>query len=142
MSKPELNRKLLKEVRDHILANPENLEMRTWAVQKDCGTIGCIGGWTNLLCAGRTEQVWQVWRKFSHHSAADAQQSLGLTDQEAHIMFFHFKKTAGEAGACEVACKIDTILEDRDEFVRKFGGIYCLDDHDSIDCPENEFSGW
>ena len=60
-----LNVKLLNKVKEHILAEPKRLRMEDWIVIKDkisaaqladnmidfadCGTVGCIAGWTVML---------------------------------------------------------------------------------------------
>ena len=33
------------KVRELILANPERFDMKDWEVERDCGTVRCIGGW-------------------------------------------------------------------------------------------------
>lgn len=39
----------LRQVLEHITANPETHDQNWWAVRTDCGTVACIAGHTVLL---------------------------------------------------------------------------------------------
>lgn len=129
--RPKLNRELLEQVRDFILEHPDYLNMVTFACRwpgNECGTVGCIAGWTCMLSeANQSDLESDKYSKVrnSYHLRElsfklNAIERLGLTHEEAKIMFYKTNSPHGQQGACEVACKIDTILRDRDEFVAKF----------------------
>lgn len=67
---------------------PERFDMNVWAETRggwfasperlltECGTCGCIGGWTNAL--------------FDGCGRADARDALGLTHEEANALFYPY----------------------------------------------------
>jgi hypothetical protein len=136
--KPELNRRLLRKVRDHILDHPKQFFMSTFVGHKQhsCGTHGCIAGWTCLLHYPISLRQTIAETEYDPRTddpidfGHDAMAALGLTPEEATLMFYKWKYTQGKKAACEAACKIDTLLKDRDEFVRKYQEQYSVDDDD------------
>lgn len=87
-----MNRKNIQKVRDHIAGlNPKRFNMALWAAERDgdddvapvrlkhdCGTCGCIGGWTDAIF--RTPR--------SKMGAESAGRALGLTEDQAQALFF------------------------------------------------------
>jgi|SRR5918992_2557049 hypothetical protein len=94
----QLNIELLKKVRDKIATTPEAYDQETWGRVEEaapCGTAACIAGWTitldekiplgKLHCLGRSGD-FLVANEYLHVNDV-ARDSLGLTDQEADILF-------------------------------------------------------
>lgn len=78
----KINITLLRKVKKHILEEPRRLDMnvvlngdQSGPDAPPCGTIGCIGGWTNFL-SGKPED-----------SLSDAAIRLGLDSDEQGRLF-------------------------------------------------------
>ena len=67
-----MNVELLEKVKQHILENPESLDMHRWS----CETTACISGWAVRL--SERENV----------SMVDGEIPLGLDDDEACRLFY------------------------------------------------------
>lgn len=55
-----MNMELLKKVRDHIVAHPEEHNQGTWGEKVGCGTVACAAGWTVLLGDERVRKVFEL----------------------------------------------------------------------------------
>jgi hypothetical protein len=84
----------LHRLRDFLAEVPANqFDMRHWWLSNDdtlfprekgrhhpCGTIGCIGGWTNFLATAKDEHVI--------HAEDRAEEWLGLNERTANALFY------------------------------------------------------
>jgi hypothetical protein len=93
---PKLNKKLLMEIRDHVLEEPRRLVMWNWRIDSDgpgdtyeddnamevefpsCNTAACIGGWACILSKVESANL---------NYAATARELLGLDDVQAGNLF-------------------------------------------------------
>ena len=110
-NQPELNKKLLRKVSKHILANPKNLDMGGFfdvepvKGKNMCGTVACVAGWAVALGAKGYDDTLEHEIKrinafdpelhpeelssaisgidFAYH----AKEMLGLTDYQAEGLF-------------------------------------------------------
>lgn len=90
-----MNKQLLRRVRDHILAEPTRLDMNVMLKAVDtkqngappCGTVGCIAGWTVVLEAGVKKLPGTAQEYFDLDVWGDAQEFLGLSNDEAGRLF-------------------------------------------------------
>lgn len=87
------NTALLEATMAQIREHPELHDQEQFFVETDCGTASCFGGWACAL-AGYDPQPGEFGRSGSVltsrgvRSAWDvAQQELGLTSREAHVLF-------------------------------------------------------
>lgn len=79
-----LNRELLLQVRGHILAEPESLDMDTVVEQWACGTVACIAGWTLLLAGVSPAEIHSKdWDEIS----AEAMCALGVRGASEGIFY-------------------------------------------------------
>ncbi len=76
-----------------VLEEPRRMHMAVWRDtsygmderhKPACGTIGCIGGWTEVMVQGGSP-----WR----HARRPARQILGLTPEQAEVLFYPLKLT-------------------------------------------------
>jgi len=115
---PVKNKELARKIRDHILAEPLRLNMRSWVIKRgdfdhlfdwgreeeyaSCGTAACIGGWAELL---------------SGEYVGAGAELLGLdTDEEAELFYrwFHspeYRKATVAQRAQMAARKINKLFE-------------------------------
>lgn len=111
-----LNRPLLQELRDFITKHPSQFNMSIWFESystlaqttpdqaiHNCGTIGCIGGWTGVLVMNKIpgavlslgyngEPEYTVKKAgYSVHPDADSEDlaglALGMTEEESTALF-------------------------------------------------------
>ena len=104
--------KRLEQVQKYILAEPKRLQMGTWAIiynvkgemfkqdkdmddLPDCGTVGCIAGWTALLENRKAlikQELKGLQKRGGQVSEPDieerARKILGLDDEQAQNLFF------------------------------------------------------
>ncbi len=93
-TKTRMNIKLLKTVRDAILANPRQFRMETFFSFYDsagnpapkCGTAACIAGWAIAIHDGTKLSVAadDAWNEHDN-----AKKHLGLTQKQADILFYY-----------------------------------------------------
>jgi len=114
-----MNVENIKRVRDHIAGLPaERFNMDCWAVGagqtfpfqlgaeaflSDCGTCGCIGGWTNA--------VFREGVLYSQHAAA---KRLGLNEETADALFFPDQAITGSYDTItipEAVAVLDHLIE-------------------------------
>ena len=117
---PKLNVPMLRKVQKHILSEPRRLDMETWTElltdeekklpsSPPCGTVGCIGGWTNILS-----------KTLGDIQAAEV---LGITQDEKECLFYTWKFQKGKGAVREVINKINLLIRDRAAFVKKWGAV-------------------
>jgi hypothetical protein len=94
-----LNVKLLRKVKEHILAEPNRLQMEEWIERSEpgkfiydydaevtvpaCGTTACIAGWTCLLEKGMEFDAPDCDR-----IPEEASKLLGVTEEETSGLFY------------------------------------------------------
>lgn len=94
-SKPRINKRLFRRIRDHILEEPRRFFMSAWVVRDSgkpslgysfasterppCGTAACIGGWAVILAGEKATN--------SGRTQARARKLLGLTKAQACGVF-------------------------------------------------------
>jgi hypothetical protein len=94
-----LNVKLLRKVKEHILAEPNRLQMGEWIERSEpggfvydydaevtvpaCGTTACIAGWTCLLGKGMEFDARGPFR-----ISAEANKLLGVTEEDTSDLFY------------------------------------------------------
>lgn len=101
----------------NVIANlpPERFNMNYWAayveneddveniveVLHNCGTVACIGGWTNAIFGDETESTY------------DAAKHLGLSDRTAHSLFYPWgiSKSFDEITIDEAIQVLDHLIE-------------------------------
>ncbi len=86
----EKNTELMTEVREAIRANPDLHDQGGWSsdgsrLPGECGTTGCIAGWT---AAVRGLTVAEVGYAHSDGVFGWAADELGLDEEEAKTLFF------------------------------------------------------
>jgi hypothetical protein len=93
-----MNKKLLMEVRDAILANPKHVNMATWVTNPDneykcpfdCGTTACIAGWASYLAAPShwpervKDEAAEPWKDLIAEHAA---KRLAIKFDDCEILF-------------------------------------------------------
>jgi hypothetical protein len=88
-----------------------------------CGTQACIGGWAVIL-GKKIKNVPRFlenhWRYESYFWYAAGKKLLGLTEQEANILFTVHTDRKGLAGAVFMSAEIDKLIKDRDKFVKSY----------------------
>ncbi len=109
--------KLLHKVKRHILEEPKRISMGVWIcldarrdgflTVSECNTIGCIGGWTEML-GGRFD-------KLSDNYGSTAVEILGLNMHQRRTLFFdsrlcHAKSQQTPSHARAVAKHIDRFI--------------------------------
>src|ERR1700726_2874983 len=119
---PKLNVALAMKVKKHILAEPKRLNMSFWMgnVTGDidappCGTQACIAGWACLLSVPKNKrrEIITKEKRYIFDPSVVGQKKLGLTNNEADILFGEFNEATGKKGAKEVARKIDALVAAR-----------------------------
>lgn len=84
-----LNVKLLRKVRDKILAEPDQFEMSQWFTQStgwkipNCGTAACIAGWTIAVSNRKKPSEFLTARNIQD----TALELLGIEDQDGWDLF-------------------------------------------------------
>jgi hypothetical protein len=106
-----LNLPRLKQVRDHVVAHPDQHDQGEWFIDingyekpcvigSECGTAACVAGWTVLL--NGDQPIKMAFPDHGYTSASSvalinggvmdiddrAQQILGLTDDQAQELFY------------------------------------------------------
>ena len=122
---------LLERVKAHILEEPRRLDMdifvRSAATEEicptaywpECGTTGCIAGWTVMLVKGREETI-QLDLTGGRVGRA-AQKLLGISDVERAELFYLWPEEYGVAkrngdhaeAARIIAARIDQFIAER-----------------------------
>jgi hypothetical protein len=90
------NAELAYRVLDHIDAHPEQWLQNVWIAKAECGTVGCVAGWTCLLSGDQpstpdedddpeeeTELVHVAWESDSRFIPARAAELLGIEFDDA-----------------------------------------------------------
>ena len=95
---PEKNVDLMLQVRDQITSHPEThfqgMFERDHHVLDNgsCGTTRCIAGWAIFFATGNTVQkecfAWPPLSQMEKHPEGMGAKLLGLTDDEAHKLFY------------------------------------------------------
>jgi hypothetical protein len=97
----KINRKLFGVVHKQITEHPEVHDQRSWEWRDaPCGTTRCAGGWAlhhYAVAKGWTElNLWQIASVVTGGKYASvrrgAAKALGLTEEEAHRLFYTFDK--------------------------------------------------
>ena len=121
---PKLNVALAMKVKKHILAEPKRLNMSFWICDvtgiidaPPCGTQACIAGWACLLSVqkkkNKRREIITKEKRYVFDPSVVGQKKLGLTDNEADVLFGEFNETVGKKGAKEAARKIDALVAAR-----------------------------
>jgi hypothetical protein len=110
-----VNRENIKKVRDHIAAvEADRFNMTWWSaiadardfdhvdpttLLHDCGTAGCIGGWTNALFGG--------------DGAVAAGETLGITKEQRSQLFFAYgtERQLDEITQWHAVAALDHLME-------------------------------
>lgn len=106
MNAPGRNYPLIRKLREHIAAHPEEHDQAWWGIRTSCGTTLCAGGRTVELAGWRPLWIFfdgeYFFRRCSHPEAGEvlrvsdvAERELGLTAGEAAHLFFEVKDRAG-----------------------------------------------
>lgn len=101
------NYSLIRQVRDHIVANPNEHNQDQWGIRTPCKTTHCAAGHAVIIAGARP--IWEVngdhyqmygaeWRNRRWSTGELAQHLLGLTDDEADELFYGFD----DAGALDM----------------------------------------
>lgn len=111
MNAPGRNYPLIRKLREHIAAHPEEHDQAWWGIRTSCGTTLCAGGRTVELAGWRL--LWipvDAWLPDGEHFVRlcanpgtgeilnvndAAQRELGLTTAEAVHLFFKAKDRVG-----------------------------------------------
>jgi hypothetical protein len=84
----------------HIKANPDEWDQRTYASHTPCGTAFCVAGWAVARAGGLPVRWWSLepGREQANHAVMpdgrevqiddEALAILGLTDDQAGLLFF------------------------------------------------------
>ena len=93
-----MNIRLLKRVRDYILAEPRRVNMAVWGdirsgnVAPACGTVACIAGWTKVLVKrpNLAKLIQDAGKLDDFFDDADkvAKEKLGLSLNQAQQLFY------------------------------------------------------
>ncbi len=87
-----MNIERIRELREFISKlPPEACDMGLWfrvSSKSPCGTIGCIGGWTNAMRLSKNIELEKVLEDDSVHSTKDAANYLELNDVELDNLFY------------------------------------------------------
>jgi hypothetical protein len=119
---PKLNVALARKVKRHILAEPKRLNMSFWMGDvignigvPPCGTQACIAGWACLLSVPKNKrrEIITKEKKYHFNPSTVGQKKLGLTKNEADILFGEFNEATGKKGAKEASRKIDALVAAR-----------------------------
>jgi len=142
MSKnPKLNVSLLKRIIKHLRQEPKRYNQSQWGkdVHEEsnapaCGTQGCIAGWAVFLNV--PQALWPHMLAGGAFTSGNtficglscapatkvAQEILGLNSKEAYALFSADNQTyiTGPEGVKDAVRKINLLISDRAEFVRKY----------------------
>ena len=96
-----MNIELLKQVRDHIKAHPEQFDMDVY--YHPCASVACIAGWAVVFSGGeyRYSAAGVLYKEDQQLTWSDeGARVLGLTIQDATRIFFNYNiRTAEKAVA-------------------------------------------
>lgn len=119
--------KMLRRVQRLILAEPKRIAMRLWYTHEKyhpldlvrgypkCGTVGCIGGWVDVLALGGPKKAAVARVRVSIINST-ARSTLGITLEQASELFYDGDLTGARnqqtlAHAQAVARHIDRFIE-------------------------------
>lgn len=98
-----MNRENIQKVRDHIASlPPERLDMYNWFREAECGTVCCIGGWTNLVLG--PDEPRERW------SVSKARGRLDISYTQADELFFG-AGVSSAVGPAQAVAVLDHLLE-------------------------------
>jgi hypothetical protein len=95
-----MNVRLLRKVKDHILAEAQHFDMGFWVnsgehpprrKEQTCGTTCCIAGWANAMTISPRAYKKLTVDQYQHKiygSRDNAAISLGLDDSQARKLFY------------------------------------------------------
>lgn len=80
--------KLLQQVKEHILAEPQKLDMEVFIEDRgeSCGTVACIAGWTTLLTTKLKPH--QCDEDLMYSAFSIARKELSLSISQAQRLFY------------------------------------------------------
>lgn len=111
------NMELFKQINEVISARPEEHDQSTFESEQSCGTTRCVAGWAISLTTGTPvfgdtypttlhPEVAALEERLGVQRGKDeddvdmvpliAQELLGLTDQQAHQLFYTFNRDAAQ----------------------------------------------
>lgn len=112
MQRPQPDEQRIRAVMAWLKQNPQRLDMRHYI--SDCGTTGCLAGWTYLLATGKT--------KIENVDVEDfAGDWLGLDDAQQTEIFYYLR-TCGDWHMCDDR-RHDVAYSDLERRVQQVTGV-------------------
>lgn len=120
-----MNVRLLLEVKEAILRQPELYKQENWIEKEDCGTTACIAGWTCLLSNRREAEKQLEFSPFGSFAKDEARHLLGIDFEEAEELFIYwndeFKTRLFEAKTPREKAQVGA--DYIDYFISKYGDL-------------------